>query len=130
MANRKIPLVSGEYFHIYNRGNNKQAIFIDDEDRNRFVKLLYLSNSKRNINFRDNIVEAKIDVWDFEKGENLVFIGAWVLMPNHFHLYVTSPIPGIGENVAKLPIVMFMNKLCISYSKYFNKKHGRSWSSF
>lgn len=134
MARRKIPLVSGEYFHIYNRGNTKQKIFLDDKDRDRFVKLLYLSNSKRNINFRDSIVDAKIDAWDFEKGENIVSVGAWVLMPNHFHLYLTSPIPGIGEEkqkgIEELPVSVFIKKLCISYTKYFNRKYNRTGSLF
>lgn len=130
MANRKIPLVSGEYFHIYNRGNSKQKIFLDNEDRERFVKLLYLSNSKKNINFRDHIVKAKIDAWDFEKGENVISIGAWVLMPNHFHLYVISPLslePGSGKESA---IALFMRKLSGSYVKYFNKKYNRTGSLF
>ena len=97
MAQRNIPLVPGEYFHIYNRGNSKQKIFLDNKDKDRFVKLLYLSNSTKNINFRDDIIDAKLDVWHFEKGKSLVSIGAWVLMPNHFHIYLISPIPGIGE---------------------------------
>lgn len=127
---RKTSLVSGEYFHIYNRGNSKQAIFLDDEDRNRFAKLLYLSNSKNNINFRDKIIYAKIDAFDFEKSKNIVFVGAWVLMPNHFHLYITSPTPGVGEVMVVSNISIFMNKLCTSYSKYFNKKYNRTGSLF
>lgn len=129
MSKRKISLVSGEYFHIYNRGNSKQKIFLDDEDRDRFIKLLYLSNSKININFRDNIVEAKIDVWDFDRGDQIVSIGAWVLMPNHFHLYLISPIPGIGEE-SELLITLFMRKLCVGYANYFNKKYNRTGALF
>ncbi len=129
MTYRKVPLVSGEYFHIYNRGNSKQKIFLDDEDRERFIKLLYLSNSKKNVNFRDDIVEQKIDAWDFERGETIVSIGAWVIMPNHFHLYITSPDPGSGET-RESRISLFMNKFCSSYSKYFNKKYDRTGSLF
>ena len=51
----------GEYFHVYNRGNSKQEIFLDDEDKDRFVKLLYLSNSRKGVNFRDDVVDKKID---------------------------------------------------------------------
>jgi putative transposase len=131
MAKRKVALVPGEYFHIYNRGNSKQAIFLDDEDRDRFVKLIYLSNSKRNFNFRNNIVDIKINAWDFERGSPIVSVGAWVLMPNHFHLYLISPIPGIGEgNQTKLFITLFMQKLCVSYSKYFNGKYKRTGGLF
>ena len=133
MSNRETPLVSGEYFHVYNRGNSKQIIFLDDKDKDRFVKLLYLSNSKKPFCFREDIVDKKIDAWEFERGETLVSIGAWVLMPNHFHLYITSPTPGIGEvekEKNKTNIALFMNKLCISYSKYFNKKYSRVGSLF
>lgn len=128
MSQRITPLVSDEYFHIYNRGNNKQKIFLDDEDKKRFVKLLYISNSKRRIKFRDNIVDLKIDAFELERGEPIVSIGAWVLMPNHFHLYVVSPTPGVGEELNR--ISLFMNKLCTSYSKYFNNKYARTGSLF
>lgn len=125
MTYRKTPLVSGEYFHVYNRGNSKQQIFLDDKDRDRFVKLLYLANSKKGVSFRDDIVDKKIDAWDFERKETLVSIGAWVLMPNHFHIYITSPTPNVRGN-NKSNITLFMQKLCISYSKYFNKKNNRT----
>ena len=132
MAYRKIPLISGEYFHVYNRGNSKQEIFLDDKDRERFVKLLYLSNSRRKFNFREDIVDRKIDAWDFKRGETIISIGAWVLMPNHFHIYIVSPIPGIGEegDKEKANISLFMNKLCVSYAKYFNKKYSRTGALF
>lgn len=133
MSQRKVSLVSGEYFHIYNRGNSKQDIFIDEEDYRRFIKLLYLHNSKKNIRFRDLIVYSKINAWDFQRGENIVYIASYCLMPNHFHLYITSaPIPGMGaEEEQKIQnIALFMRKLCVSYSKYFNKKYNRTGSLF
>lgn len=136
MGYRKVPLISGEYYHIYNRGNSKQAIFLDDKDRDRFVKLLYFSNSKKFRSFRENIIDKKLDVWDFDREEKLVSIGAWVLMPNHFHIYLISPkssgIPGVGEAEETLElgndknITFFMNRLCTSYVKYFNTKYKRS----
>ena len=91
MSNRQIPLTFDEYYHIYNRGNSKQDIFLDIADYERFTKLLYLCNSNVSINFRDDIVKTKIDAWDFDRGEPIVSIGAWVLMPNHFHLCLTIP---------------------------------------
>jgi len=75
---RKDPFITGEYYHIYNRGNSKQKIFIDEKDRDRFVKLLYLCNSTQNIRFREDIIEKKIDPWDFKRGKSIVSIGAWV----------------------------------------------------
>lgn len=128
---RKDALTDGEFYHLYNRGNSKQAIFLDDEDRDRFIKLLYLCNSERSVNFRDDIVNMKIDAFDFDRGKPLVSIGAWTLMPNHFHLLVTaksSSKQNIGKEGSNISI--FMKKLLTSYSKYFNKKHERTGALF
>ena len=130
---RKEPFVEGEFYHLYNRGNSKQKIFLDDYDRKRFVKMLYLSNSKKYINFREDIVRRKIDVWEFDRGKPIVSIGAWVLMPNHFHLLITiSPeqTSNISEKHKRNGISLFMKKLCTSYSKYFNTKYKRTGGLF
>ena len=127
MGFRHTPLVGGEFYHIYNRGNGRQQIFFNEEDYSRFVKLLFICNSEKQVNFRDDIVEKKIDAWDFDRGETIVSIGAWVLMPNHFHIYITSPKDGLrGDS----NITTFMRKLCTAYSKYINAKYGRSGSLF
>ena len=133
MAQRNISFIEGEFYHLYNRGNSKQLIFLDDQDRDRFTKYLYLCNSKKNISFRDDIKGGKIDAWDFEKGEPIISIGAWVLMPNHFHLFVTIPLnlktpqPGCGE---ENEVSLFMRKLCGAYTRYFNKKYQRTGGLF
>ncbi len=122
MAERKTEFVEGEFYHLYNRGNSKQIIFLDDNDKDRFIKLLYLCNSNKSFNFRDDIVEKNIDALDFKKNKDIVSIGAWVLMPNHFHLLLNiSPTSEVGED----SISVFMRKLCLAYSKYFNKKYER-----
>jgi len=132
MTRRKIPFVTGEYFHVYNRGNSKQKIFLDDEDKERFVKLLYIHNTKKGVSFRDDIIKPHLNAWDFEKGAPIVSVGAWVLMQNHFHLYITSLTSGLDkiENNQESSVSLFMNKLCTSYSKYFNKKYSRVGSLF
>ena len=132
MPYREVSFAEGEFYHIYNRGNSKQKIFLDDHDRERFAKLLYLCNSKVNVNYREDIIRAKIDAFDFERGESIVYIGAWVLMPNHFHIYLSPkdtlflPKPGFGKN----SVTEFMHKLLTAYSKYFNKKHKRTGGLF
>ncbi len=126
---RKNNFTEGEFYHLYNRGNSKQNIFLDNQDKRRFIKMLYLSNSKKRMNFREDIVKKKIDVWEFDRGKSIVSIGAWVLMPNHFHIFITptsSPTSDVGLN----RVSFFMKKLCISYSKYFNKKYKRTGSLF
>lgn len=133
MGIRKVPLVKGEYYHIYNRGNSKQKIFLDEEDYFRFVKLLYLCNSKKNINFRVDITEKNIDFWNFDRDKTIISIGAWVLMPNHFHLYLTEPSisPSSGENPkVESKIALFMRKVSTAYVKYFNAKYKRTGSLF
>jgi putative transposase len=127
---RKHNFAFGEFYHVYNRGNNKQAIFLDDYDRERFLKILYIYNTTKNVNFRDDIVERKIDAWDFDRGDKIVSIGAWVLMPNHFHLYIT-PKFNLGVNTEPGELLSkFMQKVLTSYSKYFNKKYSRTGGLF
>jgi putative transposase len=92
-------------------------------------------NSKRKIDFRDDIVRQKIDAFDFDRGKQLVSIGAWVLMPNHFHIYVMPKIEiprksDFRNKNEENNVSIFMRKLCTSYSKYFNSKYIRSGGLF
>ncbi|MCE9585071.1 transposase [Candidatus Nomurabacteria bacterium] len=132
MSYRKEALVDGEYYHVYNRGNSKQNIFLDKADYEHFVKCLFVCNTHRNFNFRDNIVSPNIDSFDFDRGETLVSIGAWVLMPNHFHIYLTiNPNRSHkSDNWKKNNISEFMRKLSTAYSKYFNAKYNRTGGLF
>ena len=132
MANRITSFVEGEFYHIYNRGNSKQKIFLDDYDRDRFMKLLYLCNSETGIDFREDIVRKNIDAWDFDRGKQIVSIGAWVFMPNHFHLYITPRKQGFRKlkNDKINEVTYFMHKLLTSYSKYFNTKYKRTGALF
>ncbi len=117
MSLRKVSFVPGEYYHIYNRGNSKQKIFHDNDDHGHFIKLLYLANSTQTFVFR----EIK-DVYEAEKGISLVSIGAYCLMPNHFHLLIKENSEG--------GISRFMLKLSTAYSMYYNTKYTRTGSLF
>ncbi|MFZ2189823.1 MAG: transposase [Candidatus Magasanikiibacteriota bacterium] len=137
MAKRKVPFVCNEYYHLYNRGNSKQHIFLDEADYRHFIKCLFICNSIKNFKFRDDIIEQHIDAFDFNRGETLVSIGAWVLMPNHFHLYVTfshiSHMSDMWEKDGKEyknNISEFMRKLLTAYAKYFNTKYKRTGSLY
>jgi len=132
MATRKHPLVPGEYYHIYNRGNSKQKIFRDNSDYCRFVQCLFVCNTYKNFKFRDDIVDIKIDAFEFERGPLLVSIGAWKLMPNHFHIYLTinKENPHMSDMWKKNQISEFMRKLLTAYSKYFNSKYDRTGGLF
>ena len=131
MSIRETEFVEGEYYHLYNRGNSKQKIFLDDKDRERFLKLLYLCNSKQRLDFGNDIVKRKIDAWDFEKGDSIVNIGAWVLMPNHFHLYITPKKNARrSSDLSQNEITYFMHRVLTAYSKYFNTKYKRAGALF
>jgi len=118
MSIRKVDFSIDEYYHLYNRGNSKQKIFLDKEDYIHFIKLLYLCNSTRSITFRD----VSINTYDFDREETLVYIGIYCLMPNHFHLLVKEK----TEN----GISKFMQKILTAYSMYFNKKYKRTGGLF
>lgn len=118
MADRKIPFTPGEYFHIYNRGNDKRQIFHDNGDYHNFLKLLYLSNSEHNFVMRD--IES--DIYSVDRGRELVGIGAYCAMPNHFHLLIT-PLKEAG-------LSKFMQKLSTGISMHYNNKYSRSGSLF
>jgi len=120
MSIRKVNLVSGEYYHIYNRGNSKQKIFHDSEDYFRFLSLMYACNSVNN--FRIFTLTKGESPYDFERGKQLISIGAYCLMPNHFHILITQ--------MEDKGISKFMQKLSTAYSMYYNKKYQRTGGLF
>lgn len=115
MSIRKISFIEGEYYHIYNRGNSKQKIFHDYKDYNYFMGLLYACNSVNNYRLYGL---GKNDLpYDFERGQVIVNIGAYVLMPNHFHILIT---PVNLDGISK-----FIQKVSTAYAMYYNKKYNR-----
>ena len=64
MPRRDVQLYPGEYYHLYNRGNNRQPIFYEHENY-----LFFLQRVRRYL----------IPVLD---------IVAYCLMPAHYHLLV------------------------------------------
>ncbi len=131
MSNRKVPLVDGEYYHLYNRENSKQKIFFDKLDNEYFIKCLYSCNTYKNFKFREDIIKKGIEAYDFDRQETIVSIGAWVLMPNHFHIYITtSHKSDLWQDKDKSRISEFMRKLSTAYAKYFNAKYKRTGGLF
>lgn len=111
MSLRKQSFVIGEYYHLYNRGTEKRIIFQDKMDYNYFLFLMYICNTTKSIKLRDKGE-------NFDRGENIIDIGAYCLMPNHFHILVHEKIEG--------GISKYMLKLMTGYSMYFNKKYKRT----
>jgi len=122
MSFRSTNLVQGEYYHIYNRGNSKQKIFHDKEDYFRFISLLYISNSSESFNLYDLNRDTNFNIYEIERNNLLVDIGAFCLMPNHFHILITGK---TEDGISK-----FMQKLSTAYSMYYNKKYKRTGGLF
>lgn len=98
------------YYHIYNRGINKQPIFKDKADYVYFLSLLkrYLSNNPTIDRFGRENPHYKNEL------DLLVFC----LMPNHFHLLVY-------QHSNDKAISKFAQSITTAYTMYFNRKHKR-----
>lgn len=120
---RKNPFVEGEYYHLYNRGVDKRTVFASAADYKRFLMLLYLANSNEDVRIANVLKSHTYDeVFARERSEPLVSIGAFCLMPNHFHLLISPQVEG--------GVSRFMLKLQTGYSMYFNTKYERNGSLF
>lgn len=102
------------YYHVYARGVNKMQIFLDQTDFLHFQSLLkrYLSPPA---------TESQHGVLYPSYFGNVELL-AFCQMENHFHLLIYQT---EQKNMAS-----FMQSLLTSYSKYFNKKYGRSGPLF
>ena len=120
MSTRSFSFSIDEYYHIYNRGTDKRDIFLDEEDKKRFIKLLFVANGTNPFIFRD--FPIGLPYVEFNRGAPIVAIGAYVLMGNHFHL--------LARETAEYGISKFLNKVLTSYSSYFNKKYKRTGRLF
>ncbi len=119
MSVRNIQFSIGEFYHVYSRGVDKRLIFLDDNDRERFVRLLYAVNSDKSVQLSDY---QGVALTDIPKGRCTCAIGVWCLMPNHFHLLIKE----LREN----GLSEFMHRLLTSYSMYFNIKYKRHGTLF
>jgi len=118
-VSRNFKIAIGEFYHIYNRGVDRRDIFLDDNDYKRFYYLLFLCNGNKSFEISDlNLTQ----IFDFDRDETLVDIGAVCLMDNHFHFLLREKKDnGISE---------FMHKVSTAYTMYFNRKYKRTGSLF
>ncbi|MCI0607799.1 MAG: transposase [Anaerolineae bacterium] len=111
MPRRQTPFIPGLYYHIYNRGNNRQGIFFQPENY-----LYFLRGIKRYI-----APSAKIVVY--------------CLMPTHYHILLR--VGQISESKTSeflknsgVSISNAMMRLSVSYTKAINKRFDRVGSLF
>lgn len=122
---RKIEFSIDEFYHSYSRGVDKRKIYLDNKDSDRFLALLYLCNSDKSIHIKDQFptgLPPFSELLEFNRGDRLVAIGAYCLMPNHFHILM--------KEIAEGGISKFMGKLLTGFSMYFNKRHVRTGRLF
>ena len=108
MPRRETPFVPDIYYHFYNRGNNRQAVFFESDSYRYFLGGI----KKYLIPF--------------------VSIVAYCLMPTHYHILVR--IKQISEvlktsEVSK-QVSLAMQKFLISYTKAINKRFSRVGALF
>ncbi len=69
----------GASWHVTSRGNRRQDIYLDDDDRRAFIGRL-----------------AEAVAWTRWR------VHAWVLMTNHYHLIVETPEPNLARGMQRL----------------------------
>ena len=103
-----LPLEPGKYYHIYNRGNNGENIFIEERNYTYFMNLY--------ARYIDPVAETF----------------AYCLLRNHFHVGVRikEDLGGLGDlRGLKNPGQPFSN-FFNAYSKAINRAYGRTGSLF
>jgi len=105
-----LPLQYGKYYHIYNRGNNRENIFFEERNCHHFLQL-YAKH-----------IEPIADTY------------AYCLLRNHFHFLVRIKTPDLTgfPNLSGLPRKpsQHFSNLFNAYTKAVNKAYGRTGSLF
>lgn len=103
----------GKFYHIFNRGNNRENIFKERENYFYFLKQY------------DKYLNGVVDTY------------AYCLMPNHFHLLIkvkeaadVKVVNSMGVSSALTVVEKAFRDFFISYAKSINKKYNRVGSLF
>ena len=113
MSSRAVPFITGEIYHIYNRGCEKRCIFENYRNYNRFLRsIIYYQYADPKPRF-STFVTAQPSI----KTDKNIEIIAYCLMPNHYHFLVKQ----LSDNA----ISNMFSRLGNSYTKYFNNGINR-----
>ena len=128
---RNVKLAEGEHYHLYNRGNRGQGIFLDESDYARFLFLILYCQSPvpvTNIGHRVKLYvkHKQFSLYDVLRADiakrRYVELVNFCLMPNHFHLTVAQK--------EKDGIAKYMQRVLNAYTKYFNTKYKKEGHLF
>ena len=102
------PLEPGILYHIYNRGNNGETIFIEERNYDYFLQLY------------DKYISPIVDTFSY------------CLLPNHFHflIRVKTDLPGFENLEGLKPPYRYFSNFFNAYTKAFNKTYNRTGSLF
>jgi len=124
--------LENSYYHLYNRGVDKRALFQNEHDYHTFLYYLklYLAPPE-SLQFGAQVgpvqeapVQArriKINLEQVNLHHQIKLL-AYCLMPNHFHLLVYQK--------TRAAITQFMRRLSTAYSMTFNKRYQRTGGLF
>ena len=119
--------VAGGYYHVYNRGENKADIFLDEQDYGVFLSYLktyFVSKDTKGL--QKKIVDPTTSWRDRAQAQRLLQLNnfhdtidliAYVLMPNHFHLLLRQK----GER----DMESFVQSIMTRYTAYGNRRYKR-----
>jgi len=106
--------VEDSYYHVYNRGWNKQMIFRDEEDYSFFESLFERHLSP------DLKTDAKGR--SYKHLAESIQLNSYCLMENHFHLLVHQD---TSDAMTEL-----MLSIMTAYTMYFNRKYAQKGTLF
>ncbi|MEK7117176.1 MAG: transposase [Patescibacteria group bacterium] len=114
----------GSIYHLYNRGNNKDRVFFDEQDYRSFLFRIgiVLGIDKKILNQEDLLGMPKSRVQIVSLPPTLFKIHSFCLMPNHFHILI--------EQCGDIPVSKLMLKVSTSFAMYINKKYKRVGNIF
>jgi putative transposase len=95
-----------EWYHVYNRGNNRQNIFFTRKNY-----LFFLKKCRKQLLHHSNII-------------------AYCLMPNHFHFLLHIKPKQDEKPMRSHPLVRKIATMLSSYAQAINKQENRSGSLF
>ena len=119
MKNRDYKnFASGSIVHIYNRGNNREKIFHDEQDYRAFLFRIGLAfGIETEVLQNEKLTSVPYSRIRISGNKNLFKLHCFCLMPNHFHLLI--------EQCKDVSISKLILQICTSYAMYINKKYKR-----
>lgn len=127
MPIRKTPLVSGEFYHIFNHGIDYRDICSSIREYRRLLLTLWYYQPI-NVQLKlSHYLALSSDaqqqlIGEINQKPKLIEIHAYCLMPNHYHLLL--------KQISNNGISTFVGNFQNSFTKYYNTKHDRRGSLF